>query len=419
MDLHAKRTDAGRCAGGRAHAGAAGRSTARATPRTSWPGCGAASSSVRRPSPTTCQLCEFVETYWRLHAVPNLSPATRDLYSRVWALHILPRLGDYGVRELTPEAAHPISRRARARRRRHGDGGQGHDDRAVDPQLRRQRGARRVQRRRRRDASRATSARASRTSSCRREVEQIRAQLEPARPHARVGARVLRAPARGGGLPPGLGRRRRARDPLRRHQAPPRPVHAAAASRWPTTCASGSSPPGARPAHPGVPSARRRLLGPGRLAQLAQAHLAGRARAPAPGPTKPTPRRPGCAPAGHPAARPAIELRDARVYEGIPLTQIAREVGTSVRMIEQHYAGVIANWDGKQRAPRRAARIHGPRVKLVDAEWTRWPKTKETLRLMTKSLQIPESPLSDSNRRPLPYHGSALPAELRGRSGPA
>src|ERR1700733_6459463 len=26
-----------------------------------------------------------------------------------------------------------------------------------------------------------------------------------------------------------------------------------------------------------------------------------------------------------------------------------------------------------------------------------------------------QSPLSDSNRRPLPYHGSALPAELRGR----
>jgi hypothetical protein len=28
---------------------------------------------------------------------------------------------------------------------------------------------------------------------------------------------------------------------------------------------------------------------------------------------------------------------------------------------------------------------------------------------------IRQSPLSDSNRRPLPYHGSALPAELRGR----
>ena len=56
-----------------------------------------------------------------------------------------------------------------------------------------------------------------------------------------------------------------------------------------------------------------------------------------------------------------------RVYEGIPLTQIGREVGTSVRMIEQHYAGVIANWDGKQRSAEasiRAARkasIRAPR----------------------------------------------------------
>ena len=78
----------------------------------------------------------------------------------------------------------------------------------------------------------------------------------------------------------------------------------------------------------------------------------------------PTAPRPGCAPKG---TRPR-DLRSSyvtlRIYEGIPLTQIAREVGTSVRMIEQHYAGVIANWDGKH-----------------------------------------ESPLSDSNRRPLPYHG--------------
>ncbi len=46
------------------------------------------------------------------------------------------------------------------------------------------------------------------------EVEAIRAQLGPARPHARLGPRVLGAPARGGRLPPRLERRRRARDPL-------------------------------------------------------------------------------------------------------------------------------------------------------------------------------------------------------------
>jgi integrase len=48
-------------------------------------------------------LREFVETYWRLHAPPNLAPSTRALYARTWANHILPRLGDYGVRELTPK----------------------------------------------------------------------------------------------------------------------------------------------------------------------------------------------------------------------------------------------------------------------------------------------------------------------------
>ena len=65
---------------------------------------------------------------------------------------------------------------------------------------------------------------------------------------------------------------------------------------------------------------------------------------------RPNPRPPGAAPAG---TRPR-DLRSSyitlRVYEGVPLTTISKEVGTSVQMIEQHYAGVIENWDG-QRIP--------------------------------------------------------------------
>jgi hypothetical protein len=53
--------------------------------------------------PDDVPLREFVETYWRLHAKPNLSEPTRALYTRVWDLHILGRLGDYGVREITPK----------------------------------------------------------------------------------------------------------------------------------------------------------------------------------------------------------------------------------------------------------------------------------------------------------------------------
>lgn len=78
--------------------------------------------------------------------------------------------------------------------------------------------------------------------------------------------------------------------------------------------------------------------------------------------------RPGCAPSG---TRPR-DLRSSfvtlRVYEGVPLTQIAREVGTSVRMIEQHYAGVIANWDGNQVPADRQIRAAR---QFLDAEWTR------------------------------------------------
>lgn len=37
-----------------------------------------------------------------------------------------------------------------------------------------------------------------------------------------------------------------------------------------------------------------------------------------------------------------------QVYAGIPLRTIAKEIGTSVAMLERHYTGVIANWDGHQ-----------------------------------------------------------------------
>ena len=35
-----------------------------------------------------------------------------------------------------------------------------------------------------------------------------------------------------------------------------------------------------------------------------------------------------------------------QIYAGRPLTEIARHAGASVAMIDRHYAGVIANWDG-------------------------------------------------------------------------
>ncbi|MEA2131973.1 MAG: hypothetical protein QOJ85_4864 [Solirubrobacteraceae bacterium] len=48
-------------------------------------------------------LAEFIEDYWRLHAVPNLEPQTRRNYRQQWAKHILPRLGEYELRAINAQ----------------------------------------------------------------------------------------------------------------------------------------------------------------------------------------------------------------------------------------------------------------------------------------------------------------------------
>ena len=48
-------------------------------------------------------LAEFVEEeWWPRYAIPNLAPETRRRYLEVWGVHLLPRLGDYELREITP-----------------------------------------------------------------------------------------------------------------------------------------------------------------------------------------------------------------------------------------------------------------------------------------------------------------------------
>src|SRR5450755_1104086 len=50
-------------------------------------------------------LAEFVEEeWWPRYAIPNLAPDTRRRYLEVWSVHLLPRLGDYELREITPMA---------------------------------------------------------------------------------------------------------------------------------------------------------------------------------------------------------------------------------------------------------------------------------------------------------------------------
>lgn len=40
-----------------------------------------------------------------------------------------------------------------------------------------------------------------------------------------------------------------------------------------------------------------------------------------------------------------------QIYAGVSLTTVAGWCGTSVTMIDRHYAGAIANWDGVRREP--------------------------------------------------------------------
>lgn len=56
-------------------------------------------------------LGEFIEDYWRLYAVPNLEPKTREVYRQQWGKHIQPRVGDYPLRAITPSSSTASSSR--------------------------------------------------------------------------------------------------------------------------------------------------------------------------------------------------------------------------------------------------------------------------------------------------------------------
>lgn len=48
-------------------------------------------------------LTDFVrDEWWPKYAIPNLDESTRDVYAQTWAKHLLPRVGGYELRELTP-----------------------------------------------------------------------------------------------------------------------------------------------------------------------------------------------------------------------------------------------------------------------------------------------------------------------------
>jgi len=316
--------------------------------------------------PDDVQLGEFIETYWNLHAKPNLSPATKELYRRVWSKHILPRLGNYGVRELTPKRL----TRFRAELERAGVGAatvvkamtivQSILSFAVGEELV--------------EYNAAAGVTKPRYERAREPQIFVPAEVEAIRAHLDLRDRTLVSVLAYSGPRPeevvcrlawsDVGEQALRYQDTKRHRTRHTPLLKPLADDLTEWFLASGRPTGRRPVFPAHDGGfwdqddwrnwRRRVW-------------QGEPERPRRDRKNPTPAKPGCAPKG---TRPR-DLRSSyvtlRVYEGVPLTQIAREVGTSVRMIEQHYAGVIANWDGKQRpaeASIRAARkasIRAPR----------------------------------------------------------
>jgi integrase len=244
--------------------------------------------------PDDVPLREFSKTYWRLHAIPNLAPSTRDFYLRTLSNHIVPRLGDYGVRELTPNLRD--------------------SPHIFLPQ----------------------------------EVEEVRSRLTSLRDRTLVSVLAYSGPR------PEEVVCRLAWDDVGDRTIRYRGTKKGGKVRFTPLLEPladdlrewflASGRPDARA--PVFPSRYGEFWGRALWANWRRRVWQGEPeRRYDRGGRKATV---GCAPAG---TRPR-DLRSSfitlQIYGGVPLTTIAKQCGTGVTMIEKHYAGVIENWDGEQ-----------------------------------------------------------------------
>jgi integrase len=295
-------------------------------------------------------LAEFMEEYWRLHAVPNLAPSTRASYMNIWGVHVHDRLGQRELRTITPK----VLTRFRADLE-HAGVGTATVRKAlalvqwilsfavVEERV---------------DFNAAAAVRKPRYERAREphiflplEVEELRERMTP------LGAVLVSVLAYSGPRPEealrvawrDVGAEALRFHDTKRHRQRWTPILAPLAAdlrEW--RFARGRPPAGARviPAHDGGPwqpddwrNWRRRVWGSWQTDEKAGAR-----------------KWVGAAPTG---TRPR-DLRSSyitvQIYAGRPLTEIAKWAGTSVAMLDKHYAGVIANWDGVPVAPEEQIR---------------------------------------------------------------
>lgn len=311
--------------------------------------------------PDDVRLAEFVETYWRLHAIPNLAPSTREFYKLTWVNHIMPRLGEHGVRELTPKR---LSRFREELERAAVGVATVRKTMAILQSILSFAVAEELI-----EFNPAASVRKPRYERAREphiflpaEVELIRGRLTTQRDRTLVAVLAYSGPR-----PEevvcrlawdDIGERAiRFRD-TKRHRDRFTPLLAPLGDDLREWFLASGRPSGKLPVFPAHDGTfwtdddwrnwRSRIWrGEDRPANARK-----------------QPTYPGAAPTG---TRPR-DLRSSfitlQVYAGVPLTTIAKQCGTSITMIEKHYAGVIENWDGVQRGAEdqiRAARQIGGR----------------------------------------------------------
>jgi integrase len=297
--------------------------------------------------PDDVKLRDFVVTYWELHAKPNLSASTCDLYARVWERHIDKRLGDYGIRELTPKRL--VRFRADLEQANTGPAVavkamtivQSILSFAVSEEIVEYNAAAAVAK------PKYTRAREPHIFLP-PEVEQIRSRLE-LRDATLVSTLAYSGPRpeevvcrlAWGDVGDNAIRYVDTKRNRTRHTPLLKPLKEDL-NEWYLASGRPAAKSPVFPAHDGGFWSSDDWRNWRTRTWKGQPERQRRDR------RKPNAATLGCAPE---STRPR-DLRSSfitlRVYEGIPLTQLAREVGTSVRMIELHYAGVIANWDGKQ-----------------------------------------------------------------------
>jgi len=311
-------------------------------------------------------LAEFMEEYWRLHAIPNLAPSTRESYLNIWGVHIHDRLGQRDLRTITPK----VLTRFRANLERSGVGTatvrkalalvQSILSFAVVEE--------------RVEFNAAAAVRKPRYERAREphiflplEVEELRARLNP------LGAMLVSLLAYSGPRPEealrlvwrDVGAEALHFRDTKRHRERWTPLLAPLAGdlrEW--RLASGRPGGGAPvlPAHDGGPwqpddwrNWRRRVWGAWFTDERGRRAWVGAARA---------------------GTRPR-DLRSSyitvQISAGRPLTEIAKQAGTSVAMLDKHYAGVIANWDGipvpaEEQIRRARAALAERRGRRVDVE---------------------------------------------------